>query len=235
MYSLLYACCFCLSPSTATQAREVVRAKFAEAGWDVRTNTATRDEPPTVDELHAFLEGTIEALETFEPPVGEEGRRGGGGRGGGQSLFCRGTIELSPFQGGEGAGRESLFCRGSIELSSSRKARGGRERVGGSALSWNYRASYRPSTKTAMRSNRPPVFFVKFFNIFVVASFYSLRHLPTPCIYICTITISVQAYSTVLNTFVFVKLIHALISVRSSTASSTTPPYPPPQPLSRDL
>ncbi|CAB1117430.1 unnamed protein product [Ectocarpus sp. CCAP 1310/34] len=49
--------------------REVVREKFAEAGWDVRSNTATRDEPPTVDELQAFLEGTIEALETFDPPV----------------------------------------------------------------------------------------------------------------------------------------------------------------------
>ncbi|CAN0362302.1 unnamed protein product, partial [Ectocarpus fasciculatus] len=49
--------------------REVVREKFAEAGWDVRSNTATRDEPPTVDELHTFLEGTIEALESFDPPV----------------------------------------------------------------------------------------------------------------------------------------------------------------------
>lgn len=49
----------------------MMRGKFAEAGWDVRTNTATRDEPPTVDELHAFLEGAIEALEAFEPEVGE--------------------------------------------------------------------------------------------------------------------------------------------------------------------
>lgn len=59
-----------------------MREKFAEAGWDVRTNTATRDEPPTVDELHAFLEGTIEALETFEPAVGEAGGRAGGRAGG---------------------------------------------------------------------------------------------------------------------------------------------------------
>lgn len=53
------------------QVREVVREKFAEAGWDVRTNAATRDEPPTLEELHAFLDGTIDALETFDPPVGE--------------------------------------------------------------------------------------------------------------------------------------------------------------------
>lgn len=53
------------------QAQNAVREKFAEAGWDVRSNTATRDEPPTLEELHAFLDGTIDVLETFEPPVGE--------------------------------------------------------------------------------------------------------------------------------------------------------------------
>eukprot|EP00903_Cladosiphon_okamuranus_P006431 g6292.t1 len=52
-----------------TAVREMVREKFAEAGWDVRTNTATRDEPPTVDELQAFLEGTLEALDAFEPEI----------------------------------------------------------------------------------------------------------------------------------------------------------------------
>lgn len=53
--------------------REAVRDKFAEAGWDTRSNSATRDEPPTLDELHGFLDTTIDVIESFEPGVGEEG------------------------------------------------------------------------------------------------------------------------------------------------------------------
>lgn len=78
-YVCMYVCPLVRPPSLLflclhhrrRKVREMMREKFAEAGWDVRSNTATRDEPPTVDELHAFLEGTIEALEAFEPEVGE--------------------------------------------------------------------------------------------------------------------------------------------------------------------
>ncbi|CAM9589106.1 unnamed protein product [Ascophyllum nodosum] len=54
------------APSAVTEA---VRDLFAEAGWDVRTNTSTRDEPPTLEELLGFLDGTIETLETFDLPT----------------------------------------------------------------------------------------------------------------------------------------------------------------------
>ena len=47
-----------------------MRDLSAEAGWDVRTNTSTRDEPPTLEELLGFLDGTIETLETFDLPTG---------------------------------------------------------------------------------------------------------------------------------------------------------------------
>lgn len=53
------------------QVREAVRDKFTEAGWDTRSNSPTRDEPPTLEELLTFLDSTIDVLDTFEPAVGK--------------------------------------------------------------------------------------------------------------------------------------------------------------------
>ena len=91
----LFCLCICLLPPR--KVREMMRGKFAEAGWDVRTNTATRDEPPTVDELHAFLEGAIEALEAFEPEVGEGRGRACSARLVFVARFCFSVIALPVF------------------------------------------------------------------------------------------------------------------------------------------
>lgn len=53
-----------------SQVQNAVRQKFSEAGWDTRSNSSIRDEPPTVEELYEFLDSTIDVLETFEPPIG---------------------------------------------------------------------------------------------------------------------------------------------------------------------
>lgn len=50
--------------------REAVRGKFDEAGWDTQSNSPTRDEPPTLEELYAFLDSTIDVLEAFDLPIG---------------------------------------------------------------------------------------------------------------------------------------------------------------------
>lgn len=54
------------------QVREAVRNQFAKAGWDVKTNSATREDPPTLEELCEFLDGTIDVLDTFDPPIGRQ-------------------------------------------------------------------------------------------------------------------------------------------------------------------
>lgn len=55
-----------------SKVRESIRDAFADAGWDVRSNSATRDDPPSLGELHTFLDSTLDLLETFEPQVGEK-------------------------------------------------------------------------------------------------------------------------------------------------------------------
>lgn len=54
---------------TPRKVQNAVRQKFSEAGWDTRSNSSIRDEPPTVEELYEFLDSTIDVLETFEPPI----------------------------------------------------------------------------------------------------------------------------------------------------------------------
>lgn len=48
----------------------------------MRSNSATRDEPPTLEELYEFLDSTVDVLETFEPAIGEGGTFFGGWVGG---------------------------------------------------------------------------------------------------------------------------------------------------------